>query len=245
MFKVILSNIKTFFRYDISRTTVFELIFAFVIAILLFLKHINYFNFEIRNYILSLFLFWAFLAMQGFFIPIVREGWTIGIPGSKGPNHPGIPLHLDLESRGGFIAGRIISLRAKVMNLGANENSFEEFKGIYREFNFAFFSSIGVPVEDGKFLEGQPQAGGISLSPQKLKARASIIFNSPGEYEPITLFYKINDLKQYGGSISESMLKQKLRVSPAENWIVLRNYAITYALTLVILLLTLIQLKFI
>jgi hypothetical protein len=57
------------------------------------------------------------------------------------------------------------------------------------------------------------------------------------------LFKKTGDPKTYGGPVPESLLRQTLKVSPAEGWVGLKNYAIMYSLTLIILMLTLVQLR--
>jgi hypothetical protein len=235
------ARIRTFFQYDISRTIFFELTFAGTISALLYLRHIQYFDIEIRSYIIVLLLFWALLAMLGFFIPMIRGTRVIAVSGLR---EPGIPIQLNLEARGGFIAGRKIGFEAKIIQLGEpGRDSQEEFRQVYDNFDIGFIGSIAIPIQPGKFLQGSPEAGGISLNKKTLKVRTTIMFNSPGEHAPMFFFHKAGDPKDYGGPLPETLLKDKLVVSPPETWVSLKSYAITYALTLVILLLTLVQLR--
>lgn len=242
--KKIIAEIATFFRYDLSRSTLFELVFPVLAAILLYAQNTNLLEKDLRSYIVAVFLGWAFLAMFGFFIPIIREIWVIGLPNTPTPG-PGVPVRLQMESRGGFIAGRKIRIVADVISLelGKGLESHGEFKKIYKNIDIAFMDSIAVPITDGKILKGSPEAGGVRLTPEKMKASKTIVFNSPGTFNPMIFFDKQNDPQHYGGPMPENLLNRKLTVSPAESWVGLRNYAITYSLTLVILLLTLVQLN--
>lgn len=238
--KYLSAKLTTFLQYDLSRTEAFEFTFAISVGFLIYANYSNILGLGLRPYIASLVIFWAVLAMRGFFIPAVRESWVISVSSNK---PPGIPILVQLESRGGFIAGRKISFKAQVIQLQDDRDSIAEFHDMYSKYSVVFFNSIRLPIESGKFLQGQPQAGGIELNQHVIKDKITILFSTPGEYQPMFLFEKKGDPKPYGGPMPENLLNQKLKVSPAENWVALRNYAITYALTLIILLLSLVQLQ--
>ncbi|TSC85510.1 MAG: hypothetical protein G01um10148_896 [Parcubacteria group bacterium Gr01-1014_8] len=235
-------QIKTFFRYDLSRTAGFEFIFAASAGLLIYANSQDSLGIDTGIYIVFLLIFWALLAMTGFFVPRVQQSWVVSITGNR---QPGIPLRIGPTARGGFIAGRKIVLSVRIIPLQNDRNSEQEFREYYSKFSVVFFNSIEIPIDEGCFLGGEPGAGDIELSHQKMHEEKTIMFNFSGEYIPTFLFERIADPTHYGGPMPDNLLKQKLVVSPAENWIALRNYSITYALTLIILLLSLAQLELI
>lgn len=232
---------------DLSRSTFYEVVFAGFIVSLLLWTHFNLYDTSVRLQIVSLFFLWAFLALQGFFIPTVRESWSVAIGGNlegPGPKDPGVPLQIKFESRGGFIAGRKIRIHMRVLEIGNEASIAKKFTDTYAEASFVFFQSVSLPFRLGKMLKGAPESGGITIKGGIHRAKSAIMFQSPGEFSPMVMFTLVGNPRQFGGPIPEGPMSHKLKVSPSENWVSLRNYCITYALTLVILLLTLIQVGF-
>jgi len=239
------SHIYTAFYYDFSIKGVIEVLFPSII-IGLFVINRYYFTFEVKNWIIFVFLLWAGLALIGFFIPTAREYVTFG-QGTKETKHnePGIPVRLNIKSKGGFIAGRKIKISAKIVNLDKNTDSKKEFLEKFDEFSIVYFNSFKLPLDKGGYLEGSPDAGGIFINMKKLRGRATIIFNSPGAFFFRTI-YKFKGEEGLNSQLfNNNELAKPLFISPHESYMSLRNYAIGYSLTLIILLLTALQLKII
>ena len=232
----ITSHIKTSLFLDYSR--IIELILPILIAYLLIYFHYHPES-SLRFQFIFLFLLWFILALVGFFIPTITLSNILAFPG---PQEPGIPILIKIKSKGGFIAGRKIKLSAEVINISTQRNSKKEFQDYYEKCSIAYFNSIKLPIKKGKFLEGTPDVGNITINIEKCKGNVSILYNSPGIYTPIITYKtKRGPVKKINADKDEHAIK----ISPSENYISLRNYAITYSLTLVILLLTILQLKII
>ena len=234
------SHIKTFLYLDSSRRII-ELIPPILIAYLLIFSRYNPES-NLRLPVIFLFLLWSILALIGFFIPTITLSYILAFPV---PSKPVIPVRIIIKSKGGFIAGRKIKILADVVNVSKQINSKKEFQEYYDEFSIAYFHSIRLPIEKGNFLEGTPEAGGVSINIEKCKGNASILFNSPGKYMPTMVYKPKNDSNPILRKINNELVESSITISPSENYISLRNYAITYSLTLVILLLTILQTKII
>jgi len=138
-----------------------------------------------------------------------------------------------------------IKLVAKIVNISKEVDSKQKFRDCFDEFSIVFFNSIQVPLRAGKFLEGRPEAGGVLINIKECKGKATIIFNSPGKFEVRTIHRNKNNPQVHINLIHNPQLDQSITVSPPENYISLRNNAIIYSLTLIILLLALLQTKII
>jgi hypothetical protein len=231
---------KAFLYIDFLKRNLIEILFALAILTIMLVSQ-YYTSLESKKWVIVLLLVWAFLALLGFFIPTIKQRFVFGYPGQKTTF---IPILLEIKSKGGFIAGRKIRLLAKVINIQKDIDSKQEFRNKYDEFSIVYFQSIRLPIKPSRFLEGNPETGGVTINIKNCKGKATILFSSPGGYKPRTL-YKIKGNPKLLSDEVTSPLDPRLTVTPSETYVSLRNYAITYSLTLVILLLTILQLKLI
>lgn len=204
--------------------------------------------------IIFLFVIWAMLGFFGFFVPSCKFFYTFSAPGSENiPPDFGIPISMTLSSEGGFIANRKIKVKIKVMDLTDNNGkvvkSKKDFLNLYDEFSVIYFNSIRIPLRIGGFINSQPEAGGVFLIDKNnkfLEAESHVLFNSIGDYYATIIYRKVNDSSPHFQKMeNENFIDSQLCVSPAENYVSIRNYSVMYALTVIMLLLTLIQAKII
>jgi hypothetical protein len=237
---IIISRIRTFFFIDFSKKSLLEVIFFLSIIIILLIS-IYYPSFKPRDLIIFIVLSWASLALLGFFIPTIKHHFIFLHPG---PVQPGIPILFQIKSKGGFIAGKKIKVFAKILNIHRDRDSKQEFLNYYDEFSIVCLASIALPIKAGKFLQGMPEAGGLKIDMKKCKGKGNILFNSPGSYRLRTFCKKMGDsTRLYSDELKDR--QHILRVSPSETYVSLRNNQIMYSLTLVVLLITILQLKII
>ena len=238
------SRLYNYFYHDFQKKTSIEVLLP-VLIILIFIISNYFYYFNAKTPIILLFFIWAILALTGFFIPSIKIVHVLALPG-KQPEKPAssIPILINLKAKGGLIAGRKIRFSAKIVDLEKGIDSKRNFKDTHDELSLVFFNSIAVPIKRGKFLEGSPSAGGIKITSDKYQDKADIMFNLPGEYAFKIITKKKNDPRQYMDELKGNATFT-IKVSPSEHYISLRNYSITYSLTLIILLLTALQLKLI
>jgi len=230
--KILVARIYNEIKFsDITTRLTVEYVFAIIIIVLFFLHRSNNIGSEPIIFIL---ISWALLAIMGFFIPKITHSFVF----SKTKD---IPIVLKVSSKGGFIAAQRIDISAKIVNL-PNEDSKQKFRNNFEEFDIVYFKSVAYPIQKTKFLEGEPSCGGVSINMKTCKGNATIAYNKPGMDFP-TVLYKNKSDGTFGKTIFEGDSEMALMVSPAENYIQCRFFSITYGLTLLILLVTLISLK--
>ncbi|MFA6160499.1 MAG: hypothetical protein WC678_05485 [Parcubacteria group bacterium] len=241
------TGFKEFFLFDGPIRYFIEI----AIAVFIFFGILYGFN---SKFIVSLFLIWATFGFFGFFITSCKFFYTFSAPGSENiPLDFGIPISMTLSSRGGFIANRKIKIKIEVMDLTDNNGKIirkkEDFLNLYDEFQIVYFNSVRIPLRMGGFINNQPESGGVCLIDKKnrlLKSESHILFNSIGDYYGTILYKKNGDQNSHHQEMkNENFIYSQLCVSPAENYVSIRNYSVMYALTVIILLLTFIQTKII
>ncbi|MFA5128734.1 MAG: hypothetical protein WC445_02070 [Patescibacteria group bacterium] len=245
----IFGYIYSLFYYDFSIRRVIEFAFPIIIVLLFIVDKFFLEIYNIKYYIIFIFIAWAGLALIGFFIPFVKENMLILHPSNspeinKFPDGPGgIPIEIIIKARGGFIAGRKIRIKASVKKFDEID-TLSVFKDSFDEFSLAWFNSFKYPIELGERM-GVQSAGGVEIKPGKLNGRATIIFNSRGEYSFKSLYRFRGEMKMHSGNYgtTNDEFVKKINISPSENYITLRNFSINYSLMLIVLLLTIIQLK--
>ncbi|HRY82924.1 MAG TPA: hypothetical protein P5232_04490 [Candidatus Moranbacteria bacterium] len=239
--------IKEFFLFDGPKRYFIEI----AVAVFIFFGILYGFN---SKFIVFLFLIWAIFGFFGFFITSCKFFYTFSAPGSENiPLDFGIPISMTLSSKGGFIANRKIKIKIEVMDLTDNNGKVikrkEDFLNLYDEFQIVYFNSIKIPLKIGGFINNQPEAGGVCLIDKNkkfLKAESDILFNSIGDYYGTILYKKVNDSNPHHQKMeNKNFMDSQLCISPAENYVSIRNYSVMYALTVIILLLTLIQARII
>ncbi len=238
---------QTYYYYNFSVKRILELTLLFAVVILLFwhnyICHIEH----LRRYIVFILSSWSFFAFIGLFVPNANETFTFGITTDSTPEgHPGVPLKMQLSSSGGFIAGKRISMDLQVLNLDSNNNTKQIFRDSISELSVVYFSSISVPFDKGKYLEGTPEAGGVSIDMKTLKGKSDVIFNSPGEYNYVVILkHKKSGQQQVIKNGENNVISSKIHISSHSTYVSIRNYSISYSFTIIIIILTLIQLSII
>jgi len=241
-----LEYIYSQFYYDFSIRRVIEFSFPIVIFIL-FIVNKYYINIhDIKYYISVIFILWSGLALIGFFIPSIKELILIMHPCNNPkidnfPNGPGgIPIELKIKARGGFIAGRKIKIKATVKKFDKKIDIMSEFKKSFDKFSLVWFDSFCYPIVFGSQI-GTQSAGGVEIKPGKSKGRAIIIFNTQGDYGFRSIYkFKGDDTER--SENYEKIRRNRIIISPSENSIALRNFSISYSLTLIVLFFTILQL---
>lgn len=216
---------------DITTRLTIEYLFVAITVVLFFFYSNNSIG---KEPIIFVLISWALLAIMGFFIPRITHSFVF----SKTKD---IPIVLKVSSKGGFVAGQRINISAKIVNL-PTEDSKQKFRDNFEEFDLVYFRSVAFPIQDAKFLEGEPSCGGAVLNMKTCKGKATIVFNRPGVFFP-TILYKNKSDGTLGKTMFEGDNDIALLVSPTENYVQFRFFSITYGLTLLILLVTLISLK--
>jgi len=221
-------------KYSDRTARVFTECLFIIVGILLFLL---YKANLISTYVPIIFLLisWSILAILGFFIPVITQSFVF-----SGVRN--IPIVLKTSSKGGFIAGQKIQIKAKIVNL-PDEDSKMKFRDTFKEFDIVYFKSVAFPIQKTKYLEGKPSCGGASINIAACKGQATIAFNAPDKYTLTILYTLKNDDTRRSVTIDDDRIETALVISPAENYVLFRFFSITYGLTLLVLLIALMSLR--
>ncbi|MFH1678900.1 MAG: hypothetical protein ABH914_04715 [Candidatus Omnitrophota bacterium] len=192
-----------------------------------------------KTIILFTMCYWAILVSLGMLTPHVRHRFNLAFDFNPKDNKLGYPIQVSCESKGGFICGHPIVVKAEVFNIGTpkEKGKLHDIKRLFKD-NFKEFSIVWPSAEPYKPKKGMAaaDAGKVELDMKKCSGKSGIIFTSPGRHTCRLNYQTTGGVPVSSVALNEEdSLKAFLYISPPEILYQIRVINIIYSLSLIIL----------
>ncbi|MFC1592517.1 hypothetical protein ACFL4C_00685 [Candidatus Omnitrophota bacterium] len=182
--------------------------------------------------------YWTALVLFGLLIPYVRHSFSLAFDFNPKENRLGYPIVVSFESRGGFICGNPITVKARVIDAGTDKEkgALSETRKLFRE-NFSEFSVLW-PASRlyNDIKQGSQGPGSVKLNMKKCAGTSAIAFTAPGKQSCCFMYKTKSGTPTSSSPISEEETPNAfIHISAPETIYQLRVMNMVYSLSLVII----------